>query len=68
MTAVRFIEFLDGLLRSTPGTLFVIVDSLAAHEKDTVTKWVEKHEERLAVFYLPRRSPELNPGWISTMT
>jgi transposase len=61
MTAVRFIEFLDRLLRSTPGTLFVIVDSLAAHEKDTVTKWVEKHEERLAVFYLPRRSPELNP-------
>ena len=36
------------------------VDGLPPHEKATVTHWVEKHEDRLAVFYLPRYSPELN--------
>jgi transposase len=61
MTAERFIVFLKHLLDSVPGTLFVIVDGLPAHEKDTVVKWVEEHEKRLAVFYLPPYSPELNP-------
>jgi transposase len=61
MTAERFITFLKHLLATVPGTLFVIVDGLRAHEKDIVVTWVEEHEDRLAVFYLPRYSPELNP-------
>jgi transposase len=61
MTADRFIAFLDQVLTSVPGTIFVIVDNLPAHDKDIVVKWVEAHEARLAVFYLPRYSPELNP-------
>jgi transposase len=62
MTAVRFIAFLKHVLDRVPGTIFVIVDGLRAHETDAVVKWVAEHEERLAVFYLPAYSPELNPA------
>jgi hypothetical protein len=41
--------------------IFLIVDRLRAHEKDTVTNWVETRKDRIEVFYLPRRAPELNP-------
>lgn len=61
MTAERFIAFLKQLLTTVPGTIFVVVDSLPAHTKDTVVAWAQQHENRLAVFYLPRYSPELNP-------
>lgn len=61
MTAARFIQFLDQVLRTTAGTVFVMVDNLAAHVKGEVARWVEQHEDRLAVFYLPRRAPERNP-------
>jgi transposase len=60
MTAALFLTFLERLLRSTPGNLFVIVDWLRAHEAKAVDAWVEAHRERLALFYLPRYAPELN--------
>jgi transposase len=61
MNAALFLVFLGRLLRTTSRKLFVIVDHLSAHEKDTVTNWVAEHKERIEVFYLPRRAPELNP-------
>jgi transposase len=60
MTAALFITFLERLLQSTPGNLFVIVDWLRAHEAKVVDAWVAAHRDRLALFYLPRYAPELN--------
>lgn len=60
MNATVFIRFLRRLLRSTTGKLFVIVDRLRAHEK-AEEEWVAAHQDRLEVFYLPRRAPERNP-------
>jgi len=60
MNATVFIRFLSRLLRSTTGKLFVIVDRLRAHEK-AEEEWVAAHQDRLEVFYLPRRVPERNP-------
>ncbi len=60
MNATLFIVFLERLLRSTTGKLFLIVDRLRAHEK-AEEEWVAAHQDRLEVFYLPRRAPELNP-------
>jgi transposase len=61
MDAELFLVFLGRLLRTSPRKIFLIVDRLTAHEKATVADRVEAHEDRIEVFYLPRRAPELNP-------
>ena len=61
MTATLFLVFLDRLLRSTTGKVFLIVDRLRAHQTPAVAEWVAAHADRLEVFYLPRYAPERNP-------
>ena len=60
MNAALFMVFLERLLRSTTGKVFLIVDRLRAHLTPEVTAWVTAHRERLEVFYLPCYAPELN--------
>lgn len=60
MTAALFLVFLERLLRSTTGKVFLIVDRLRAHMTPAVKAWVAAHPERLEVFYLPPYAPELN--------
>jgi transposase len=60
LTAALFITFLERLLRSNTGKLFVIVDWLRAHDAQVVQAWVAAHPDRLELFFLPRYSPELN--------
>ena len=61
MDAALFLVFLGRLLRASTRKIFLIVDRLRAHEKDTVTNWVEARKDRIEVFSLPRRAPELDP-------
>ena len=61
MTDDLFLVFLGRLLRSTTKKLFLITDRLKAHEDDAVKQWVEAHQDRIQLFYLPRYSPEMNP-------
>jgi transposase len=37
------------------------LDNLRVHHAKKVTGWLEKHKERIAVFYLPPYAPEYNP-------
>jgi transposase len=60
MSAALFLVFLERLLRSTSGKIFLIVDRLKAHETQEVADWVVAHWDRIEVFYLPRYAPELN--------
>jgi transposase len=60
MTAALFIVFLGRLLRGTERKVFLIVDRLKAHEATEVKTWVAAHRDRIELFYLPRRAPELN--------
>lgn len=60
MNAALFLVFLERLLRSTTGKVFLIVDRLRAHMTPEVAAWVATHRERLEVFYLPCYAPELN--------
>ena len=60
MNAALFVVFLERLLRSTTGKVFLIVDRLRAHMTPEVAAWVTTHGDRLEVFYLPRYAPELN--------
>ena len=61
MNAALFLVFLERLLRSTTGKIFLIVDRLQAHLTPEVKAWVAAHQDRLELFLLPRRAPELNP-------
>jgi hypothetical protein len=61
MNAALFRVFLERLLRSTTGKLFLIIDRLRAHQTPEVVAWLARHRDRLEVFQLPRYAPELNP-------
>jgi transposase len=61
MNAALFLVFLERLLRSTAGKVFLIVDRLRAHRTPEVRAWVAARAGRLEVFELPRYAPELNP-------
>jgi len=61
MNAALFLVFLQRLLRSTRGKVFLIVDRLRAHMTPAVQAWVAARRERLEIFYLPSHAPERNP-------
>lgn len=60
MNAALFVVFLQRLLYSTTGKVFLIVDRLRAHTTPAVAAWLRRHRERLELFYLPCYAPELN--------
>ena len=41
--------------------VFLILDDLRVHHSKKVQEWVEKHKEKIEVFYLPSYAPEYNP-------
>lgn len=61
MTGPLFVQFLDGLIAATTRKIYLIVDRLPAHGSAVVEKWLEKHREKLELFYLARRAPERMP-------
>ena len=61
MNAALFLVFLGRLLRGTTGKVFLMVDRLQAHQTPAVRAWVAARHDRLELFPLPRRAPELNP-------
>jgi transposase len=61
MDGELFKAFLGQLLRTSERKIFLIVDRLSAHEKETVADWVAAHQDRIEVHSMPPRTPELNP-------
>jgi transposase len=61
MTADRFIEFLERLLKNQNMPVFLIVDGHPVHRSARVKAFVEATGGRLKLFHLPAYSPELNP-------
>ncbi|HSQ56532.1 MAG TPA: IS630 family transposase [Gemmata sp.] len=61
MNAGVFLMFLERLLRGTTGKIYLMVDRLRAHHTAGVEAWVAARRDRLELFLLPRRAPELNP-------
>jgi transposase len=56
-----FIRFMNRLIKSQKGKIFLIVDNLPAHKTKMVQSWLEENQGRISIFYLPSYSPELNP-------
>jgi transposase len=59
--AELFIDFLRRLCRQLGRKLYLIVDGHPVHRSRKVKDWLARHEERIALFFLPSYSPELNP-------
>ena len=61
MDASKLIDFMGRLIRDTQKKVFLILDNLRVHHSKKVQEWLEKHKERIEVFYLPPYAPEYNP-------
>ena len=61
MNANQLIEFLKRLIKDAQRKVILILDNLRVHHAKLVKAWLEKHVEKIEVFYLPAYSPELNP-------
>jgi transposase len=58
---VVFIEFLKRLIQKRQRPLIVLVDHASFHGSKPVRDFVRAHREKLRIFFLPKRAPELNP-------
>ncbi|WP_325049016.1 transposase [Xenorhabdus nematophila] len=61
MTARRWLHFFQRLIKEADRKVCVILDNLRVQHARLVKKWLEKHKNRIEVFYLPAYSAELNP-------
>jgi transposase len=56
-----FIDFLRRLIRHARRRVFLIVDQHPVHASKAVERWEKRHADKIAIFFLPGYSPELNP-------
>jgi len=61
MNARVLLRFLKRLIKDSGRKVYLILDNLRVHHAKLVRKWLQRHEEKIEVFYLPSYSPELNP-------
>ncbi|WP_373828823.1 IS630 family transposase [Bacteroides heparinolyticus] len=61
MNAERLIEFLKQLIQSSRRKIYLILDNLKVHHSKVVKEWVGKNQDKIALFFLPSYSPEMNP-------
>lgn len=59
--ATVFVRFLARLLRQVQRRIFLILDGHSAHKAASTRRWIEKHRDRLEVYFLPAYAPDLNP-------
>lgn len=57
----QYIKFLQQLLKKRRRPLILLVDRASFHGSKEVREFVGAHRQQLRVFFLPRRSPKLNP-------
>jgi transposase len=61
LNTALFLAFLQRLVRSARGKVFLIVDNLKVHEAEKVQAWVAQHRDKIELFFLPAYAPEHNP-------
>ncbi|WP_422646231.1 transposase [Xenorhabdus nematophila] len=54
MTARKLLHFFQRLIKEAGRKVYLILDNLRVHHAKIVTSWLEKHQDRIAVFYLRR--------------
>jgi transposase len=62
VNADKHIEFLEQMLKQHPSRKIIVIEDRApAHIAKKVKVFVDENKKRLAVYFLPSYSPELNP-------
>ena len=61
MNQRRLIQFMQRLIRTSERKVFLVLDNLKVHHGRIVKAWLEKHIEKIKVFFLPPYAPEYNP-------
>jgi transposase len=61
MTAKLLIKFMQRLIKDAKRKVYLILDNLRSHHSKEVKKWVQEHQNEIALYHLPSYSPELNP-------
>lgn len=61
MNADKLIDFMRRLVRDTDKKVFLILDNLRIHHSKKVKAWLEKHRDKIEIFFLPPYAPEYNP-------
>ena len=60
-TSQKFILFLGRMMRQINQKIFLVVDNHRVHHSAKVKAYVEKHKNRIQLFYLPPYCPDMNP-------
>ncbi len=61
MTAPVLIKFMSRLIKDVEKKVFLILDNHRVHHSKRVKKWLDEHQQRIEVFFLPPYAPEHNP-------
>jgi transposase len=61
LNAELFIELLKQMMRHRKKPVYLVLDSLPAHKKDSVQKYVAATKGKLTLHFLPGYAPDLNP-------
>lgn len=60
-TSEKCVEFLSRMIRQIKQKVFLILDNHRVHHSKKVKAYVEKHKDKLELFYLPPYCPDMNP-------
>jgi len=63
-----FLKFLSKLTYKQERKIVLILDNHRVHHAKKVRAWLEKHQDRIALFFLPAYAPELNPDELLNQT
>ena len=61
MNAKVLIDFLRRLVQGAERKIFLILDNMRVHHAKLVREWLEKHKDKMEIFFLPPYSPQHNP-------
>jgi transposase len=61
INAEKFKEFVERLAHGKKRKVYLMLDNAKTHHSKMLTGWVEENKKRVALFYLPPYSPDLNP-------
>ncbi len=61
MDQQRLIQLMQRLISTARRKIFLILDNLKVHHGKLAAAWLEKHREKIEVFFLPPYAPEYNP-------
>ena len=61
MNQQRLIQFIDWLVRTSSQKVFLILDNLKVHHGKKAAAWLDRHRDKIELFFLPPYASESNP-------